>query len=132
MGYARGHGVVLDSSLDVVDTVLSQGGLVPNDQHEFKMVDNGKSAIVTVYQPGPYDLSSEGLATGMGWLLNSWFQEVEIGTDRVLFEWSAIDHVPLNASDVPPNTTDTSGTGLDALDGWDYLWVFFPWVEVQC
>jgi len=35
--YARGHGVVLDSSLSIALSVQHQGGLAANDEHELNV-----------------------------------------------------------------------------------------------
>lgn len=124
-GYARGHGVIMNNKLTTIAGVQSQGGLPANDQHEFNIVDNGKSALVTVYEPVHYDLSAYNITSGQGWLLNSWFQEVEIATGNLLFEWDALSHVAIDQTYVFPNSTDVSGTGLGVVtppDGpWDYF-----------
>lgn len=121
LGYSRGYGLILDSSYSVVESVQSQAGDVPSDQHEFKVIDGGKSALVTVFGPHQYDLSAYGITGGLGWIMDCSFQEIEIGTDKVLFEWSSLNYVPPTASFVAPNTTDTSGTGLSSSEPWDYF-----------
>jgi hypothetical protein len=125
LGYARGHGVILNNRLTTITGVQSQGGLPANDQHEFNIVNNGKSALLTVYEPIHYDLSAYNITSGQGWLLNSWFQEVEIATGKLLFEWDALSHVAIDQTYVFPNKTDVSGTGLGVVtppDGpWDYF-----------
>ena len=111
----------MDDKFNNVASVTSQAGHVANDLHEFHVDDSGKSALVTIYQSQPYDLSDYGITDGMGWITNCYFQEIEIGTNRVVFEWSALDHVDPSYSHVLPNTTEVSGTGLNALASWDYL-----------
>jgi hypothetical protein len=70
----------------VVKSVQSQGGLSPFDQHEFHVVDNGTSALITIYQTEQADLSADGIGSGLGWITNCWFQEVSLATNKVLFE----------------------------------------------
>lgn len=121
-GYARGHGLILDKSYTIVKSVEVGGSGVPSvDMHEFNVIDEGKSALVTAYMTIPYDLTDFGITTGVGYLQDGVFQEVEIETGRMLFEWRAIDHVPLNASYVLPNASDTSGTGLSPSSPWDWF-----------
>jgi hypothetical protein len=47
--YSRGLGLILDNTLKVVHPVKSQGSFSPLDQHEFNIVDNGKSALIIIY-----------------------------------------------------------------------------------
>jgi hypothetical protein len=101
--------------------VQSQGSLSPLDQHEFNVVDNGKSALIIVYQTKQADLSAEGINSGLGWITNCWFQEIALGTNKRLFEWSALDHVSPSFSSIAPNSTESSGTGLDPTLPWDYF-----------
>jgi hypothetical protein len=120
-GYARGLGLILDNTLNVVKSVQSQGGLNPLDQHEFNVVDNGKSVLITVYQTQQADLSADGVGSGLGWITNCWFQEIALATNKLLFEWSSLDHVSPSYSTIAPNSTDASGTGLDPTLPWDYF-----------
>jgi hypothetical protein len=57
--------------------------------------------------------------------LNSWFQEVEIATGNLLFEWDALSHVPIDQTYVLPNSTDVSGTGLGTVTPPDAPWDYF-------
>ncbi|OJD31489.1 arylsulfotransferase protein [Diplodia corticola] len=121
-GYARGHGLILDKSYTIVKSIEVGGSGVPSvDMHEFNMINDGASALVTAYMTIPYDLADFGITTGVGYLQDGTFQEVEVDTGKVLFEWRAIDHVPLNASYVLPNASDTSGTGLSPSSPWDWF-----------
>ena len=120
VGYCRGTGYILDSSLNVVQSVQAQGGLTPIDQHEFNVLESN-SALVTIYAPQQYDLSADGIVGGLGWIMNCWFQEVELGTNKLLFEWSALEHVPTSYSTIIPDSTDSSGNGLDPTEPWDYF-----------
>ncbi|EKG11204.1 Arylsulfotransferase [Macrophomina phaseolina MS6] len=121
-GYARGHGLILDKSYSIIKSVEVGGSGIPSvDMHEFNVIDNGKSALVTAYMTIPYDLADFGITTGVGYIQDGTFQEIEIETGKMLFEWRAIDHVPLNASYVLPNSSDTSGTGLSPSTAWDWF-----------
>ena len=57
--------------------------------------------------------------------MNSWFQEIEIATGQLLFEWDALSHIPVDQSYVLPNTTDVSGTGLGPITLPDNPWDYF-------
>lgn len=66
------------------------------DLHEFK-ITRDNTALLTVYATTKADLSSLGKFSE-GWLLDSLFQEVDIATGKLLFEWRASEHF---------NVTDT-------------------------
>lgn len=125
IGFNRGYGVILNNRLSIIASVQSQGGLPSNDQHEFNVVNEGRSAVVTVYEPTHFDMSAYNITSGQGWLLNSWFQEVEIATGNLLFEWDALSHVPVDQTYVLPDSTDISGTGLGAIVPPDNPWDYF-------
>jgi len=121
LGYIRGYAVVLDDTLTARTSIHSQGGLAAFDEHEFTVVDDGQNALLTLYNPEHYDLSDYNITTGQGWIMNCYFQKIEIGTSRLLFEWSALDHVALSESFVLPNKSEVSGLGFQPTSPWDYF-----------
>ncbi|KAF2084729.1 hypothetical protein K490DRAFT_68486 [Saccharata proteae CBS 121410] len=121
LGYARGHGMIYDNTYTAVKSIQIGEDGFDVDQHEFNMLDDGYSALVTAYKQIPYDLSDYNITTGVGYLMTGVFQEIEVETGNVLFNWNSLDHVPLNESVVLPNGSDTSGTGLTASTAWDYF-----------
>lgn len=120
-GYCRGHGVILDNQYRIVRSVQAGGGMSSSDMHEFWPINGGKSALMTVYQQRQYDMSRWGIHTGVAWIMESIFQEVDVETSEVLFEWRSLDHVDPSVSYTLPATTDTSGDGLNPLSPWDYF-----------
>jgi hypothetical protein len=121
LGYSRGHGIILDSSYSIVKSVQTGLGIAAADQHEFKVQADGKSALLTSYDPSPYDLSAFNITGYQGWIMNNHFQEVSTSNNEVLFSWSAIDHVDPSESFVLPASTDVSGNGTSKDSAWDYL-----------
>ncbi|SMY19325.1 unnamed protein product [Zymoseptoria tritici ST99CH_1A5] len=125
-GFARGHGVIMDQSYRVVKTVESTGAGASSDMHEFKLTpfSNGTTALMTVYQPRRYDLTANprfNIRNGLGWIVEGVFQEVDIETGALIFEWRSLDHVDPSAAWTLPGTTDTSGDGLTQQTPWDYF-----------
>lgn len=112
---------MLDSDYDIVAQVQSAGELAPLDQHEFKILDDGESAVISIYQQATYDLSRVGVTQSQGWIMDSIFQEINMTDGSLLFEWSALGHVDPFASYVPPSTSDVSGDGRGPQTGWDFL-----------
>ncbi len=78
---------------------ISAPGFEFGDMHEFELTSNG-TALVTIYNPIPADLSALGGAA-QGYILDGVFQEIEIETGKVLFQWNASDHIPLKTSKKP-------------------------------
>lgn len=112
---------LLSTFLTCPSKVSTGNGLPPSDQHEFNLLSTGETALMTIYQSLQYDLTAYNVTGGQGWILNCLFQEVETQTSKVLFQWSALDHVDPSLSYILPNTTDVSGTGETKDSPWDYL-----------
>ncbi|KAK5137104.1 hypothetical protein LTR08_001113 [Meristemomyces frigidus] len=122
-GYGVGQGLIINSDYRVVATVQTGRDAMPADMHEFQLHDNpsGPTAILTSYRAIPYDLSKFNITTGQGWLLEGMFQEIDVRTGSVLFEWYSSDHVDPGSSQVQINGTDISGNGLTPATAYDYF-----------
>lgn len=91
-GYGEGEFVIADTSYDEVARVAAGNGLA-GDLHEFQLTDAG-TALILAYELEPADLTPvDGPADG--YQLDNYVQEIDVETGRVLFEWSAHDHVPV-------------------------------------
>lgn len=119
-GYARGHAVIVNDEYKVVKTIQSVGNIAAADQHEFQVLNDGESALLSIYNQEPYDLTKIGIDT-QGWLQDGIFQEVNLTDNSLIFEWHALDHMAPWASYVYPKTSDIAGDGLGAQSPWDYL-----------
>ncbi|KAF7314046.1 hypothetical protein HMN09_00563300 [Mycena chlorophos] len=111
-GSGGGQAVILDDRYEWVRNVsaVGPGG---TDAHEFRIVE-GKSALLTSYNPVPANLSSIG-GPQDGWYVNCIIQEVDIANGRVLFNWTSIDHIPFTEA---YNTIGQGGAGTRD-DPWD-------------
>ncbi|KAI4155936.1 MAG: hypothetical protein LQ341_000103 [Variospora aurantia] len=121
-GYGKGDALVLNQQFSVVKTL-------PNvDFHEFKLKQslnptNGKvidTALLTSYTSVQRDLSAFGIPseTSQGWVIDCHVRAVDLSTGRTVFDWSSLDHVPLNESLVLP--TGAIG-GQTQQFAWDYF-----------
>jgi Arylsulfotransferase (ASST) len=89
-GSGRGEGVILNTQYQQIATVQAANGLQGMDLHEFLVTPQGDAYIVGV-SPVHYP--------GMGRpLMDAVVQEIDIKTGLVLFEWHALDHVPITES----------------------------------
>ena len=89
-GSGRGEGVIYNTPVPA-DRHRPGGQRPPGmDLHEFLVTPQGDAYIVGV-SPVHY--------AGMGRpLMDSVIQEIDIKTGLVLFEWHALDHIPISAS----------------------------------
>jgi hypothetical protein len=119
-GYGQGVNLILDSEYKPVATVQSGGGLEPSDLHELKIIDEDRM-LITVYHPQQYDISYYGIPAGNGWLMDGIFQEINITSGEVLFQWNSLDHVPLVETYTLPQSNLVAGDGLSNTTAWDYF-----------
>lgn len=112
--------MVLDDTFTTKTSIHSSSGVANFDEHEFNVLPDG-SSLFTLYNPEHSDLSAYNITGGQGWIMNNFFQRLEIGTNRLLFEWSALDHVQPNETFVLPDSTEVSGDGFGSTTPWDYF-----------
>ncbi|KAI4202183.1 MAG: hypothetical protein LQ346_002035 [Caloplaca aetnensis] len=121
-GYGTGDALVLNEHLVLEQTVQNV------DLHEFNIKQslnssNGQvtdTALLTVYTPVRRDLSAFGVPyeDDQGWVIDCHLRAVDLGSGKVVFDWSSLDHVPLSESYVLPTG---SINGLTQRFAWDYF-----------
>jgi hypothetical protein len=100
---AKGHGVgggyaIMDDSYRLVRVVRAGNGFT-GDIHDFQLTARG-TALMTVYNKVPFDLSSVG-GPAHGYVLEGIVQEISLTTGKVLFEWHSAAHVSPSESYEP-------------------------------
>jgi hypothetical protein len=90
-GTGEGEGVILNQNYQQVATVQAANGL-SMDLHEFLVTPQGDAYIMSF---SPVNMPSVVHKP----LLDCVVQEIDIKTGLMLFEWHALDHIPLNYSD---------------------------------
>src|SRR5215218_5862144 len=87
--------VIFDHSYREIARIKAGNGR-DGDHHEF-LISPQDTALITVYSPMPWDLSSiGGLKNDRVW--QGIVQEIDIESGEVLFEWHSLDHVGLDES----------------------------------
>ncbi len=104
--------VIANSSYRDVAIVRAGNGYQP-DLHAFEITPQG-TALFTVYDAIRCNLSAYG-GPADGAVADTLFQEIDLKTGLVRFEWHALDHVALSDS---YQTLASAGT---ALSPWDYF-----------
>lgn len=89
---------MLDAGYEIVHKVEAVGENLHGDLHDFEITGDD-TALFTIYNVTQADLTSMGMGrTKHGWITDSVFQEVDIATGDLLFEWRASEHFDAAAS----------------------------------
>ena len=95
----------MDKHYRVVKSVEPASYQASSDMHEFKVINDGRSALMTQYLRSVHDLCPWDLCDGLGYIQQGAFHEVDIETGEKIFEWRSLDHVDPKESYVNPGTT---------------------------
>ncbi|KAL2810986.1 ASST-domain-containing protein [Aspergillus granulosus] len=112
-GHGEGFIYMLDSSYSEVYKLKGPHGLSA-DLHEFQITRND-TALFTVYDVVRADIQSVG-GPQRGWIRDGRFVEVDVVTNRVLFEWRASEHI---------NFTEVTQSRDHAGGSYETAWDFF-------
>lgn len=90
----KGSYYILDNSYKLIRKLDAVGEGKHGDLHEFRITENN-TALITVYVAKQADLTDMGMFRGPnGWIVDSLFQEIDLNTNELLFEWKASEHFP--------------------------------------
>ncbi len=103
-GFGLGIDVIDDSRYRTIAEVRAGNGYEA-DLHEFQLTPQG-TALLTAYNAVDCDLTAAG-GTANSAVTDSLFQEIDIKTGLVMFEWTSLDHVPLSNSYSSPAGSST-------------------------
>ncbi|KAJ5961316.1 uncharacterized protein N7479_008466 [Penicillium vulpinum] len=120
MSHGEGFGqhVLLDQSYQHVVTSTAGKHRV-SSLHEFNVI-RGETALIEVFYTTPANLSAYGGNSSQQWLGNGIFQENNIATGELIFEWNALEHVDPSESLVTLGSTNDN-SGLSPANAWDYF-----------
>lgn len=112
-----------DQNYQQVGRLSAENLTVGADAHEFIMT-GPRTAVVTAYQTIGWDLSaiSTDANAANATVLDSIFQEIDLDTLDVLFQWRASEHIPMSLSAQPLD---------DAMFPPGFGWDFFHLTSVQ-
>ncbi|KAI3391122.1 hypothetical protein diail_7931 [Diaporthe ilicicola] len=95
---SQGYWYMMDQSYTIRHRVRPHG-FPHSDMHEFQITRDNTAVVITTAAI-PYDLRSVG-GPEHGWLENCYFQELDIDTGELLFQWSSVDHFTPNMTMEP-------------------------------
>lgn len=128
----QGYWYMLDESY-TIRYRIRPNGFPHADMHEFQVTDDDTALVITTI-PIQYDLSSIG-GKEDGWLEDCYFQELDIETGEVLFQWHSIDHFPPNMTMEVQNNclidprARFAGCGDDEDSAFDYFHLNSIWKD---
>ncbi|KAI9926043.1 hypothetical protein ASPWEDRAFT_108994 [Aspergillus wentii DTO 134E9] len=117
-GRMYGDHVILDEKYQTLQVVRAASHQLVSG-HEFEVV-NGRTVLVEVPVSVPFDLSPYGGVKGQDWILSHGFQELDLETGELLFEWYSLDHVSPDGSSLPLKTSG-SFNAFTSTNAWDYF-----------
>ncbi|EME79570.1 uncharacterized protein MYCFIDRAFT_37693, partial [Pseudocercospora fijiensis CIRAD86] len=116
----QGHIALFDDRYRLLRVISAPDGGGAVDFHEFRLFDDGKTAVVVGLRAMQGDLSQFGIREGVGWVLDSVFWVVDLEKDnKVRFEWRASEHVGFGESVLGPSLHRFAGMS------WKYAYDFF-------
>jgi hypothetical protein len=131
-GQSKAGEVIMDSSYHRIAVVRAGNGYQP-DLHEFQITPQG-TGLITIYDGIDCDLSKVGGPRDAA-VADTLFQQIDLQTGLVMYEWHSLDHVALSDSYASPgrasrttpfdffhiNSVDVRGDGdllVDARNTW--------------
>ncbi|KAF4337733.1 hypothetical protein FBEOM_8401 [Fusarium beomiforme] len=117
-GHGHGHHTFLDPNYQNIRE-LRAGNHMISDKHEF-IVLNETTALFQIYHPVQKNLRRYGGTEKQTWIVDARFQEMDIESGEVLFEWASLDHVSPDETALPL-PLGQAGIGHNSSTAWDYF-----------
>jgi hypothetical protein len=104
-GYGLGEDVIANNRYETVAVVRAGNG-VAADLHEFQLTGQN-TALITAFKPIYCNLGAEGGRSASA-VNDALWQEIDVRTGLVRYEWDSLDHVGLPESYQPASNASTS------------------------
>ena len=105
----------MNSAYELAHEVFAVGHQLAGDLHEFHITTNN-TALITIYHNHETDCTELGLGTKC-WINDSLFQEIDIKTGDLIFQWQASDKVHMGNTFKWPSGND----GKDEESAFDFF-----------
>ncbi|KAI5208183.1 hypothetical protein E4T39_01616 [Aureobasidium subglaciale] len=104
--HPQGKAVLVNDKFELVNTTLPLFDTPEINIHEYRVIDDGASVLM---------LFSESVLVNETWIQDDGIAEIDLATGATLFRWSALEHIPLNASNfhLPKSSSTTQKQGFD-------------------
>lgn len=107
----------MNSSYDLAHEILPVGKHLQANSHEFRITPQG-TALIALYPHRETDCTGLGLGKKC-WIQDGWFQEIDIESGKLLFEWKASEHI--GWKDVYSTPCRKDGYGTSRKDSFDWF-----------
>ncbi|KAI6780902.1 uncharacterized protein J7T54_007382 [Emericellopsis cladophorae] len=111
--FGSGSYIMLDETYELFKEIEPVGEGLTGDLHEFRITEEG-TALMTIYHR--VQVAADGEGTDKLWIYDGYFQEVDIATGELVFEWHASDHISATNSKQP-----LDGTGGSFDNAYDFF-----------
>lgn len=101
---------ILDKTYKVIKTVTAQKGFI-SDIHEFLLTPNNTALFLST-KTIQMDLTPYG-GPASGYIQDFAIQEIDLKTNKLIFFWDALEHIPLSASYEPVPDSSSSNNIWD-------------------
>ncbi|KAJ5690235.1 hypothetical protein N7462_004627 [Penicillium macrosclerotiorum] len=121
MGHGHGRTTILDNRYRYLGQIKG-GGHKLADHHEFLFFDDN-SAVFTIFDPEIRDLTAYGATSeSQQWILDNKIQKVDTESNRVLWEWSSLDHIDPASTNLTLQSGN-AGLGTNSSQVWHYFYM---------
>lgn len=104
---------LLDHAFQPAGQVEAVGHLA--DSHDLQLSSDGERYLLMIYKPTPYDLSPYGgLVTAT--VVTCLIQEVNKDDNSLIWEWDALDHIPITYTNRPLTTQFVDFSHCNSLE----------------
>jgi hypothetical protein len=115
----RSRAIIIDDHFTVSNIHVPQAEVGALDIHEFRILEEGRTALYCVHEETTVDLADIGRSGEKFPLRSNGFVESNLATGKIVFKWNSLDHISLSESmTIPPENPDH---GLPVIPAWDYL-----------
>ncbi|KAH8805158.1 ASST-domain-containing protein [Xylogone sp. PMI_703] len=111
----KGAGLILDSHYTVQQKVHDVSASSAFNMHEFNIVEDGRTALIITWIPRWNNLDPDLEHGRWAWTVDNGFREVDLQTNKVLFDWHPLDHIDVSAS------KETARGDSSAQNPWDWI-----------
>ncbi|KAJ5280867.1 hypothetical protein N7478_006239 [Penicillium angulare] len=115
-GSEHGWGVIMDKNYEIYRKIPVREDLGWFDIHEFNVLDNSNTALVTNYLYEEITLEAFGRPEEKTFLEYGGFAEIDINTNEVLYHWNSFNEIPVTES-----VHYTKYSAVEGAPGWDYV-----------
>ncbi|KKK24219.1 hypothetical protein AOCH_004476 [Aspergillus ochraceoroseus] len=95
---SKGEAYVLNHKYEIENIVGVTNQLPTFDTHEFRVLDGGRSALVTQYRGAQRSFADFSRSSEYSWVIEGGLLELDMDTGEVLYDWNSAQELSLSES----------------------------------